>query len=122
MSNDITEEDWNLLVKRIKDGDCTPFMGAGVNVPMLPAGTKIAREWAAEYRYPLDDNYDLARVAQFLSLKGPDRLRPKDLIKQMFEVDIRNLFRSDESPTLLVPHHPWNPRHFTDTCLHHHKL
>jgi hypothetical protein len=105
MSDDITEDDWNLLVKRIKGGDCTPFLGAGVNVPMLTDASEIAQQWAAEHGYPLGDNYDLARVAQFLSLKGPDRLQPKDLIREMFETEIRKLFRGSESPTLLPPHH-----------------
>ncbi len=36
MSDALTEEDWKQLIKRIEDEACTPFLGAGVNYPLLP--------------------------------------------------------------------------------------
>src|ERR1041384_5527016 len=98
MSNDITEEDWDKLIQRIALGDCTPLLGAGINHPLLPLGPKIAQDWAEKHDYPLGDTYDLARVAQFLALKGPDKLAPKELIKETFEEKIRGLFEGPKKP------------------------
>jgi SIR2-like domain len=72
----MTEEDWELLLDRIRDGLCTPFLGAGAGVGTLPLGADIAREWADEFDYPLDDPHDLARVAQFLGVRR-DPMFPK---------------------------------------------
>jgi hypothetical protein len=74
------DPDWRLLLARIEDGLCTPFLGAGAVVPALPLGADIARRWAAEHEYPLDDADDLARVAQYLSVYQDDAMYPKDLI------------------------------------------
>ena len=74
------ERDWELLLDRIKNGKCTPFLGAGINYGVLPLGGQIAREWADKYHYPLKDSDDLARVAQFLAVAYKDALFPKDRI------------------------------------------
>jgi SIR2-like domain len=75
----VEERDWELLLARIADGLCTPFLGAGATAHALPLASDIAREWAARHRYPLDDSDDLARVAQFLAVRH-DPMFPKDLI------------------------------------------
>jgi hypothetical protein len=72
----MNDEDWDLLLERIREGRCTPFLGAGASVGTLPLGAEIARDWAAEYDYPLDDPHDLARVAQFLGIRR-DAMFPK---------------------------------------------
>lgn len=105
MSNNVTEEDWGKLIERVEEGACTPFLGAGVNYPLLPLGPRIAQDWAAEHAYPLDDTYDLARVAQFIALKGSDKLAPKELIKQIIEDKIRDLFSNTGRPSFVAPHH-----------------
>jgi hypothetical protein len=63
----LEEKDWNLLLGRIKDGKCNPFLGAGACAGVLPRGSDIAKKWAEEYEYPLEDCADLARVAQFMT-------------------------------------------------------
>jgi hypothetical protein len=45
----------------------------------LPLGSEVARRWASEEGYPLEDTWDLARVAQFLSVSG-DPMWPKEKI------------------------------------------
>jgi hypothetical protein len=87
MQDTLEEPYWELLLDRIKDGECTPFLGAGACWGVLPLGSEIAQEWADEEGYPLDDCTDLARVAQFLAVKY-DPMRPKGkLIRQFKNVD-----------------------------------
>jgi hypothetical protein len=78
MTSNLEDGDWDLLLSRIKDGKCTPFLGAGVNAGVLPLGGDIARKWATQYKYPLDDSWDLARVAQFLAVRRRDSMFPKE--------------------------------------------
>jgi len=77
MPNTLEERDWELLLRRIKDGKCTPFLGAGACFGALPLGGEIAQKWAQEHEYPLEDCHDLARVAQYLA----DDPRPPDVVQ-----------------------------------------
>lgn len=86
MENKLTRDDWDLLLDRIQDGKCTPFLGAGACHGVLPLGSSIAADWARRLDYPLDDCTDLARVAQFLAVKV-DAMRPKEwMVNQLKEV------------------------------------
>lgn len=85
MPEKLTEKDWDTLLWRIKDGNCTPFLGAGACYGILPLGKDIAKKWAEEEKYPLTDREDLARVAQFLAVDRKDPMFPKEKIKRMFE-------------------------------------
>jgi hypothetical protein len=76
----MNDEDWKILLGRIKDGKCTPFLGAGVNHGILPLGGQIAREWASEDAFPLRSSDDLPAVAQFIAVKYGDSMYPKDRI------------------------------------------
>jgi SIR2-like protein len=76
---------WDTLTGRVKDGKCTPFLGAGAVVPALPLGSTVAHEWATTHHYPLDDDYDLARVAQYLSIHRDDAMWPKDEIAKQIK-------------------------------------
>jgi SIR2-like domain len=73
---------WNVLLDRIEDHKCTPFLGAGAATPTLPLGRKIAADWARENNFPLEDAHDLTRVAQFLAVTT-DPLTPKEKIKRL---------------------------------------
>ena len=68
----LEEEDWVVLLKRIRDGRCTPFLGAGVYSEGPSLRTAVARKWAAKYQYPLSDGADLARVARFMNAHFKD--------------------------------------------------
>src|SRR5437867_1776553 len=74
------DTDWNLLLGRIGDGLCTPFLGAGAAADALPLGAQIAERWASAHGYPLEDVHDLARVAQFLAVHQDDAMYPKELL------------------------------------------
>jgi hypothetical protein len=84
MPNTLDEGDWKILLRRIKDGRCTPFLGAGACFGVLPLGSDIAQGWTKEYKYPLDDSSDLARVAQFLAVTK-DAMTPKELVLEQFQ-------------------------------------
>ena len=55
MEDKLTRDDWDLLLDRIKDGKCTPFLGAGACHGVLPLGSSITEDWARKLDYPLDD-------------------------------------------------------------------
>lgn len=84
MPDRLEEADWKLLLDRIKVGECTPFLGAGVCYGSLPLASKIAEDWAREEGFPLDDCADLAKVAQFLVVKY-DAIYPKKMLIEQFK-------------------------------------
>ena len=77
----LTESDWARLISRIKDGKCTPFLGAGMSSEKIPLGSQIARQLANDplYNYPLPDSGDLIKVAQYIALTV-DASTPKELV------------------------------------------
>lgn len=81
MESSLTDRDWNLLLKRIADGKCTPVIGSAINQAHIPTKEAIATTWAAKHGYPLPDNGDLARVAQYLSVEY-DPFFPKEEIQR----------------------------------------
>jgi hypothetical protein len=80
VANELDEKGWQILLGRIRDGRCTPFLGAGVNYGILPLGAEIAETWSKNDNYPLEDGWDLARVAQYLAVTYHDPMHPKDKI------------------------------------------
>jgi hypothetical protein len=76
----LRQSDWKLLLARVADGLCTPFLGAGATAHALPLGAEIAQRWAETHDYPLDDAHDLARVAQYLAVYQDDAMYPKELL------------------------------------------
>jgi hypothetical protein len=99
----ITENDWNTLVTKIRSGLCTPFIGAGASHPLLPLGSELsARLLADEERAtgsacPLPDRTDLAKVTQFIAVTRNDTSVPK--------LQIANIIRAAAPPeTTTDPH------------------
>ncbi len=78
MPNKLGDGDWDLLLRRIKDGKCTPFLGSGVCCEKIPVGSRIASEWAKKYEYPMKDSDDLIHVAQFVAVTKEDKMFPKE--------------------------------------------
>lgn len=79
----LSEEEWEVLIDRIKRKQCTPFLGAGAGYGVLPLGGEIAREWAAKFGYPFEDTSNLIRVSQFVAVRR-DPVVPKELILKKF--------------------------------------
>jgi hypothetical protein len=89
-------------VSRIASGNCTPFLGAGAAAGTLPLGSDIAARWAEEYRYPLSDSWDLARVAQFIAVHD-DPMAPKELVcAELKKYPLPDFGRADEPHAALA--------------------
>jgi|GEM_PF-291445 len=102
----LEETDWYPLLRRIKDGKCTPFLGVGVSAGKIPLGFEIVSEWAKKYDYPMEDSYDLIRVAQFVALIE-DAMTPKEemckkIKEQLKEVTPKYFETPDEPHGLLA--------------------
>ncbi len=80
MVQQLDDNDWKTLLGRIKDGKCTPFLGAGACAGTLPTGYDIARKWANDYDYPLKNTRDLVEVSQFVAIKSRDVVVAKERI------------------------------------------
>jgi hypothetical protein len=93
--------DWDLLLKRIKRKNCTPFIGAGASADYLPVGAEIAGKWAEAEEYPFPDATDLTRVAQYLAVIE-DPMSPKLRIID----EINDLLTQKPVPTPMPPDQP----------------
>lgn len=80
----MSEIAWDVLLKRIRKGKCTPFLGAGACAGTLKLGGEIAHEWAEQFKYPLDDSRDLPRIAQYVAIKRRDAIATKELLLEQF--------------------------------------
>ena len=40
------ESDWTVLIDKIKRGQCTPFLGAGLSAPQVPLGGEFSARLA----------------------------------------------------------------------------
>lgn len=102
MAEKLKESDWDNLLQRIEEKNCTPFIGAGACAGVLPLGSEIAQEWADKYSYPLVDKGDLARVAQFLAV-DQDPIFPKEQIRRKFtKINLPDFTQPDEPHALLA--------------------
>jgi SIR2-like domain len=84
MQGSLSDNDWKLLLHRIKEGRCTPFLGAGAAFQALPLGRDVAEQWSTEHSYPLADRADLPRVAQYLAVVY-DSMFPKEALADSFK-------------------------------------
>jgi hypothetical protein len=75
--DNLSDKSWSLLLDRISDGLCTPFLGAGASSSILPLGGDVAielpkvvsKKLKLECEYPFkNDNPDLAAICQWLSV------------------------------------------------------
>ena len=93
----LNEDDWDTLLQRIDDNECTPFIGAGACAGTVPLASELAERWARAYKFPLKDSTNLGQVAQFLAIKR-DPMFPKRLL--------RRLLRETNSPDFSEPCEP----------------
>jgi len=98
----LPDKDWSLLIRSIKLGRCTPFLGAGACYGVLPLGADIARQWASSNDYPFEDSNNLIKVAQFLAVENYPMF-PKDEIVQMFsDLNAAPDFKAKNEPHRLL--------------------
>ena len=75
--HDWDERDWDRLVEQIKDGCCTPFLGAGACSGTLPSRADLGRSWARHYQYPFGDESQLHEVMQYATTLEEDPVSVK---------------------------------------------
>jgi len=103
MPDTLAEQDWEILLRRIKKQKCTPFLGAGACFGALPLGSNLAQELAHKYKYPMEGSHDLARVAQFIAVQYGDGIFPKEEIQSRFEnIEPPNFNDPDEPHGILA--------------------
>jgi hypothetical protein len=97
------DTDWEVLMKRIKDGRCTPFLGAGVYSEGPSLRTSVAKKWAAKYHYPFRDDDDVARVARFLTVEyGDAEYASGQYIDELSKLKLPNFDDANEPYNILA--------------------
>ena len=96
MTSTLTDKDWEILLRRMPLGKCVPFL-ARRRYGALPLGAEIAREWAERFHYPMSDNADLVKVAQFLAVEY-DLTFPKELVLERLGSGNPPDFRAADEP------------------------
>jgi SIR2-like protein len=76
----MNEADWTRLIDQLQDGKCTPFLGAGACVGVLPTAAQLSTEWATRHKYPFAQNEDLARVMQYAAYSMGDTVYVKERV------------------------------------------
>lgn len=94
METMLDEAAWKILLGTIRSGKCTPFLGAAVNRGIFPLAREIALKWAKEFGYPMDDCFDLMKVAQFLAVKA--EMAPKDEMIDFLNKRLQEKVKEDE--------------------------
>lgn len=94
----LDDRDWDNLLRRIKDGNCTPFIGPGVGEGLLPTDREIAQAWASEHHYPLTDFDNLPRVAQFLAISRDAAFPAEDIARRWQNLTAKPNFREAIEP------------------------
>ena len=73
MADVLQDQDWKLILRRIEDEECVPFLGAGASFggggdASLPTAAQLSKALANACNYPGSDPEDLFRVAQYFQM------------------------------------------------------
>jgi hypothetical protein len=98
----LKDSDWEVLLRRIKEEKCTPFLGTGIHSETTTLRAKIAEEWAREYEYPLQDVLNLARVARFISIKFDADFTKGKLVDRLNTMAAPNFDDADNPYSILA--------------------
>lgn len=103
----LTDEGWAVILQSIEYGRCTPFLGAGACVPVLPTGAELARAWAEEHKFPLGEISDLTRVAEFLAVTHGPMFPKRKITGLLNKASIPDsIFEKDDEPHGLLAQLP----------------
>lgn len=100
-AEDLDEEDWQFLLERINDQNCTPIIGPGIYSDIFPFKSLI-QDWSRHPRYPFTDLSNLTLAAQFRSVFW-DSIDPKNkIIKRLTELATPNFGNANEPHRILA--------------------
>ena len=103
---DLPEEQWSILLSRIAKQKCTPFLGAEAIGGLIAPRSEIAKRWAEEYNFPLEDPRDLAQVAQFIATTTLDATVPREKILDEFNKASPPDFKASDEPHRILAELP----------------
>lgn len=92
------EWDWQNLLRRVEDGNVTPFIGPDVNHGLIPSDSEIAQTWADTHDYPLTDSNNLPRVAQFLAITRDPAFPAEAISRRLQDLNQTPNFEDDAEP------------------------
>lgn len=69
VANTLQEKDWQMLLRNMMRGKCTPFIGCGVSPNARSFKASLAQTLAQEHHCVLVDPSDLAQVCQYLAVE-----------------------------------------------------
>jgi len=78
-------EQWPMLLRRIRAGQCTPILGTHLSEALLGSSHDMARSWAETYHFPMAPHAreDLPQVAQYLSVNQDAQFPRDELVEYM---------------------------------------
>jgi hypothetical protein len=100
------DRDWDILIRRLQEGKCTPFFGAGAGYGTLPLGPELAKELAEAFEYPLKDAHDLTRVTQYMAVLAREGMFPKDEVARRLSQRGYPDFNQDGEPHRIFAEFP----------------
>ncbi len=95
---ELDDKDWDSLLYRIRAGKCTPFIGPEVIQNIVTPDSEIARIWAEEHAYPLDDFQNLPRVAQFLAIERDPAFPAEEVARYLEKIESPPNFKDPNEP------------------------
>ena len=94
----LDDRDWDSLLYRIKAGQCTPIFGPEIIHQIVSPDHEVALSWAREHAYPLHDNTNLPRVAQFLATKRDPAFPADEFARYLDTVELRPDYHDLDEP------------------------
>lgn len=82
----LDERDWDILLRQISKGRCTPIIGSGACSGLYSMKGERAQKWAEDEDYPLENCSELARVAEFLAVRDYPAKPIERLVEEFSEV------------------------------------
>src|ERR1043166_6726922 len=80
----INDAEWDLLVDRIHDGLCIPFLGAGASIGAnAPSAATLAEILAEKCHYPGRDKRDFLKVGQYYRMVTDEDAPRREIIKHL---------------------------------------
>jgi CHAT domain/SIR2-like domain len=94
-------EQWPVLLRRIRAGQCTPILGTHLSESLLGSSRDIARSWAETYHFPMapHEREDLPQVAQYLAV-NQDAQFPRDELVEYMRQEILRRYGDTLPPAL----------------------
>jgi hypothetical protein len=82
---------WPTLINSVRNGRCTPILGAGLVEPLFGSTREIAQRWAETYDFPMDphEREDLPQVAQYVAVHQDEQFIRDELAQSLHDELLR---------------------------------